>query len=41
MLVIIVVDAFVGSIPVAGDLIDAVVKANKRNVEMLKDHLGV
>jgi hypothetical protein len=29
----------VGSIPVAGDLIDAVVKANKKNVELLKDHL--
>jgi hypothetical protein len=25
---------------VAGDLIDAAVKANKMNVEMLKDHLG-
>jgi len=41
MLVIIVADAFAGSVPVAGDLIDAVVKANRMNVELLKDHLGV
>ncbi|MFB6232583.1 MAG: DUF4112 domain-containing protein [Salinibacter sp.] len=41
MLVIIVADAFAGSIPIAGDLLDAVVKANRMNVEMLKDHLGV
>jgi hypothetical protein len=41
MLVIIVADAFAGSIPIAGDLVDAVVKANRMNVELLKDHLGV
>lgn len=40
MMVIIVADALSGSIPVAGDLIDAALKANKMNVEMLKDHLG-
>jgi hypothetical protein len=41
MLMIIVLDALVGSIPIAGDLIDAFVKANKTNVEMLKGHLGI
>lgn len=40
MLVIIIADALAGSIPVAGDLIDAALKANKINVQMLKDHLG-
>lgn len=40
MLVIIIADAVSGSIPVAGDLIDAAFKANKMNVRMLKDHLG-
>ncbi|PSQ78814.1 MAG: DUF4112 domain-containing protein, partial [Bacteroidetes bacterium QH_6_63_17] len=41
MLAIIVIEAVVGAIPVVGDLVDAVVKANKINVRMLKDHLGV
>jgi predicted aconitase with swiveling domain len=41
MLAIIVIEAVVGAIPVAGDLVDAVVKSNKINVRMLKDHLGV
>ncbi|WP_103028428.1 DUF4112 domain-containing protein [Salinibacter altiplanensis] len=40
MLVVIAVDALSGFIPVAGDLIDAVFKANKVNVQMLKNHLG-
>lgn len=40
MLVVIVLDAFSGAIPVAGDLIDAAFKANKINVQMLKSHLG-
>ncbi|MCS3939179.1 hypothetical protein GGP84_001811 [Salinibacter ruber] len=40
MLVVIVLDAFSGAIPVAGDLIDAAFKANKINVQMLKNHLG-
>ena len=39
MLVVIIADALSGSIPVAGDLIDAALKANKMNVRMLKDHL--
>jgi hypothetical protein len=34
------VDAVVGSIPVLGTLVDAVWKANVRNVEMLEDELG-
>ena len=41
MLAIIVADATVGAVPVIGDLIDAFVKSNKMNVQMLKDHLGV
>ncbi len=40
MLVIIVADALSGSVPVAGDLIDAALKANKMNVQMLKDYLA-
>ena len=39
MLVVIIADALSGSIPVAGDLIDAAFKANKMNVRMLKDYL--
>jgi hypothetical protein len=41
MLTIIVAEAAVGSIPVAGDIVDAVIKSNKVNVQMLKDHLGI
>ena len=41
LLAIIVIEAVVGAIPVAGDLVDAAVKSNKINVRMLKDHLGV
>lgn len=40
MLVIIITDALAGSIPIAGDLIDAALKASKINVQTLKDHLG-
>jgi hypothetical protein len=40
MLVLIVLDACSGTIPVAGDLIDAAFKANKVNVRMLKRHLA-
>ncbi|MCS3613464.1 DUF4112 domain-containing protein [Salinibacter ruber] len=40
MLVLIVLDACSGAIPVAGDLIDAAFKANKVNVRMLKRHLA-
>jgi hypothetical protein len=40
MVLIVVLDALSGAIPVAGDLIDAAVKANKMNVQMLKNHLG-
>jgi hypothetical protein len=39
MLAIIIADALSGSIPIAGDLIDAALKANKMNVRMLKDYL--
>jgi hypothetical protein len=39
MLVNVGLDAGAGSIPVAGDLFDAVWKANKRNVSLLEDHL--
>ena len=41
MLTIILAEAIVGSIPVVGDLVDAVIKSNQVNVRMLKDHLGV
>ncbi|WP_135854080.1 DUF4112 domain-containing protein [Halorussus salinus] len=34
------VDAVIGSIPVLGTLVDAVWKANVRNVEMLEDEFG-
>jgi hypothetical protein len=34
------VDAVIGSIPVLGTLIDAVWKANERNVALLEDELG-
>lgn len=39
MLGIVAVDAAVGSIPVVGDLFDAVWKANKRNVEKIEEFL--
>jgi hypothetical protein len=39
MVVLIILDACSGTIPVAGDLIDAAFKANKINVRMLKEHL--
>ena len=40
MITVVLLDALSGTIPVAGDLIDAAFKANKINVRMLKDHLG-
>jgi len=36
----VLVDAVVGSIPILGTLIDAVWKANERNVALLEDELG-
>ncbi len=36
----IAVDAVAGSVPVLGTLVDAVWKANKRNVALLEDHLA-
>ena len=38
MLVNVAVDAFVGAIPVLGDLFDVVYKANNRNVRLLEEH---
>ena len=38
MLVNVAVDAFVGAIPVLGDLFDVVYKANDRNVRLLERH---
>lgn len=38
MLVNVAVDAFVGAIPVLGDLFDVVYKANNRNVRLLEAH---
>ncbi|SDG11372.1 protein of unknown function [Limimonas halophila] len=34
-------DFVVGLVPVAGDLLDAGVKCNRRNVNLLRRHLGV
>ena len=39
MLVTIVLDATVGSIPVAGTVFDVVYKANTRNVRLLEEHV--
>lgn len=39
MIANILVDVAIGSIPVIGDLFDAVWKANVRNVELLEDHI--
>ena len=39
MLALIVAEATVGVVPVVGDLVDALVKSNKINVRMLRDHL--
>ena len=36
----VVVDTTLGAIPVAGDLFDAYWKANLRNIEILRAHLG-
>jgi hypothetical protein len=41
MLFVILIDAALGSIPVFGDAFDALFKANKINVEMLEEYLGV
>ncbi|MCS3667768.1 hypothetical protein GGP85_001959 [Salinibacter ruber] len=41
MLSIIVVEAVVGTVPVVGDLVDAVIKSNKMNVRMMREELGV
>lgn len=40
MLAFIVAEALVGVVPVAGDLLDALLKVNKRNVALLRNHLG-
>lgn len=40
MLLNIAVDTGLGSIPIAGDIFDAVWKANRRNVALLERHLG-
>ena len=39
MLVNVGVDSLVGAIPLAGDVFDATFKANKRNVDLLRQHL--
>lgn len=33
------IDAAVGAVPIAGDLFDAVFRANTRNIEILREHL--
>lgn len=39
MMANVVIDAFIGLVPVAGDVFDAGWKANQRNVELLGQHL--
>jgi hypothetical protein len=39
MLLLVAVDLFVGSIPVLGTLMDAVIKVNKRNARVLESHV--
>lgn len=39
MMVNVLIDAGVGTIPVAGDLFDVAFKANARNFEILREHL--
>jgi hypothetical protein len=41
MLLNIVVDTVVGSVPVVGDLFDVVWKANRRNVRLFERAVGV
>ena len=36
----IVVDMLVGSIPILGDVLDVRLRANRRNVDLLREHLG-
>jgi hypothetical protein len=40
MLAIIVAEGLVGVIPLVGDLIDALFKANRVNVRLLRDYLA-
>ena len=40
MVLNVAIDAVGGSVPVLGTLVDAVWKANKRNVALLEEHLG-
>jgi hypothetical protein len=40
MLINVLIDALVGSIPIAGDLFDAGYKANRRNLELLERYHG-
>lgn len=35
------VDWIVGSVPIIGDLLDVGLKANRRNVRLLRDHFGI
>jgi hypothetical protein len=39
MLLLVAVDLFVGSIPVLGTLMDAVIKVNERNARVLESHV--
>ncbi|PSQ98475.1 MAG: DUF4112 domain-containing protein [Bacteroidetes bacterium QS_9_68_14] len=40
MLLNILIDALLGSVPLIGDLFDVAFKANNRNVRLLEEHLG-
>ncbi len=40
MLINVLIDVFIGSIPVIGDIFDFFFKVNNRNLKMLKAHIG-
>lgn len=40
MLLVVLVDAFIGSVPVVGDLLDIAWKANQRNVARIERHVA-
>lgn len=41
MIVNVLMDVFIGGVPVLGDIFDLVFKANRRNVAMIEEYLGV
>lgn len=39
MMVLIIAEAFLGAVPIAGDIADALLKTNRINVDLLREHL--